>query len=231
VPDNSPTGPFDCVVIIRGGGASADLSGFDTLALAENVAQFPLPIITGIGHDRDESILDMVSHTRVKTPTAAAAFLIDNLKRVLESILDAQNRITLTVSQKISNLKTQISNLQTALPRLFALAITRQRAAIDTLNQRLSASVQRRIVTSRARIETYEQRIPLLAERRLTQERHKIEIVSEKVRMLDPTLLLRRGYSITLHNGRAVRDPRLLQEGDEIETRIEKGTIRSVIKS
>ena len=61
---------FDCVVIIRGGGATSDMSGFDTLALAENVANFPLPIITGIGHDRDESILDMVSHTRVKTPTA-----------------------------------------------------------------------------------------------------------------------------------------------------------------
>ena len=62
--------PFDCVVIIRGGGATSDMSGFDTLALAENVANFPLPIITGIGHDRDESILDMVSHTRVKTPTS-----------------------------------------------------------------------------------------------------------------------------------------------------------------
>ena len=70
---NQQVEDYDCVVIIRGGGATADLSGFDTLLLAENVANFPLPVITGIGHERDESVLDMVSFQRVKTPTAAAA--------------------------------------------------------------------------------------------------------------------------------------------------------------
>ena len=79
---NARIDEFDVVVIIRGGGATTDMSGFDTLALAENVANFPLPIITGIGHDRDECILDMVSYMRVKTPTAAAAFLIDHLSEV-----------------------------------------------------------------------------------------------------------------------------------------------------
>src|SRR5574344_2313568 len=77
---------FDVVVIIRGGGATSDLSGFDTFDLAENVAQFPLPVITGIGHERDDTILDLISNTRVKTPTAAAAFLVDRLKRVLDHI-------------------------------------------------------------------------------------------------------------------------------------------------
>lgn len=81
---------WDCVVIIRGGGATSDLSGFDTLALAENVANFPLPIITGIGHERDESVLDMISFCRVKTPTAAAAFLIDHLTEVYIRVMDAQ---------------------------------------------------------------------------------------------------------------------------------------------
>ena len=90
---NPPPSTFDCVVIIRGGGATSDLSGFDTLALAENVAQFPLPVITGIGHERDESVLDMISHTRVKTPTAAAAFLIENLKRVWDYLQDAQTML------------------------------------------------------------------------------------------------------------------------------------------
>jgi len=77
---------YDCVVIIRGGGATSDLSGFDTLPLAENIANFPLPVITGIGHDRDESVIDLIAHTRVKTPTAAAAFLIDNLKHTADRI-------------------------------------------------------------------------------------------------------------------------------------------------
>ena len=220
---------FDCVVIIRGGGATSDMSGFDTLALAENVANFPIPIITGIGHDRDESILDMVSHTRVKTPTAAAALLIEHLKAVLDALNDAQDRITTLAQQKISNLQSQLSNLQTAIPRILTITLTRQNAAIDSLNQRLSASVQRRIVTERARIEAFEQRIPMLAERRLTQEKHRLEIIEEKTHMLDPTLLLRRGYSITLHNGKAVKDAQSLKPGDEIETRLANGSLHSII--
>ena len=186
VPVDSPTGPFDCVVIIRGGGATSDMSGFDTLALAENVANFPLPVITGIGHDRDECILDMVSHQRVKTPTAAAAFLIDHAQTALDSLNDAQNRMARHAQQRLSQIHLQLSSL--------------------------------------------EQRIPLIAERKLTSERHKLEIMTEQLKALDPTLLLKRGYSITLKDGRAVRDPKTLHPGAQIETRLEKGTIKSLIQ-
>ena len=186
VPVDSPTGPFDCVVIIRGGGATSDMSGFDTLALAENVANFPLPVITGIGHDRDECILDMVSHQRVKTPTAAAAFLIDHAQTALDSLNDAQNRMARHAQQRLSQIHLQLSSL--------------------------------------------EQRIPLIAERKLTSERHKLEIMTEQLKALDPTLLLKRGYSITLKDGRAVRDQKTLHPGDQIETRLEKGTIKSIIQ-
>ena len=199
---------FDCVVIIRGGGATADMSGFDTLALAENVAQFPIPIITGIGHDRDECVLDMVSHTRVKTPTAAAALLIDNLKQVLDTLTDAQQRITRYTQLKLSTLKAQLGNLQSSIPHLLTVIMTRQHTRIDTLAQR----------------------IPLLADRRLTQEKHRLELMSEKVKMLDPSLLLKRGYSITLKDGHVVKDARQVQAGDEIETRLSKGTIKSIIQ-
>ena len=228
---HSQLNTFDCVVIIRGGGATSDMSGFDTLALAENVANFPIPIITGIGHDRDESILDMVSHTRVKTPTAAAALLISHLKAVLDALNDVQSRIVNYCGSKLSTLNSTLSTLQAAIPRILTIALTRQTAAIDSLNQRLTASVQRRIVSEQARIETFEQRIPMLTERRLTQENHRLEIIEEKTRMLDPTLLLRRGYSITLHNGKAVKDAQALNPGDEIETRLSAGTIKSTIKS
>ena len=200
---------FDVVVIIRGGGATADLSGFDTLALAENVAQFPIPIITGIGHDRDESILDMVANTRVKTPTAAAALLIDNLLRVLERLDDASQRITYAVNQRISNQKTKIATMTTLIPTLALRVVSDQRH----------------------RIELLENRLPVAIERRLTNQKHLLESLSIKLQGFDPQLLLSRGYSITLHNGRAVRDPRQLKPGDEIETRVEKGTIHSVVKS
>ena len=201
--------PFDCVVIIRGGGATSDMSGFDTLALAENVANFPIPIITGIGHERDESILDMISHTRVKTPTAAAALLIDHLKGVLETIEGAQSMITHYVQQKLSIANSQLSIKSEAIPRLFSIVKTRQEAKIDALYTRL----------------------PMLIERRLTSERHRLQLMDEKLKALDPTLLLARGYSITMHNGRAVKDASQLPPGAEIETRLAKGTIHSVIKS
>lgn len=183
---NAVSDEFDCVVIIRGGGATSDMSGFDTLALAENVANFPLPIITGIGHERDESILDMISFQRVKTPTAAAEFLISHLSEVLEVINDSQERIT----------------------RLFSIVKTRQEAKIDTLYNQISMILMRNIA----------------------EKRHRLEILEEKTRSLDPQVLLKRGYSITLHNGKAVRDPQQLQKGDEIETKIEKGTIKSIIQ-
>ena len=180
----SLTSRFDVVVIIRGGGATADLSGFDTLALAENVAQFPLPIITGIGHDRDESILDMVSNTRVKTPTAAAALLIDNLRQVLERLNSAQQSISM------------IGHI---------------------------------IIDARHRIEMLQQRLSTAIERIMTNQKHRLSQIELMLKSFDPQLLLSRGYSITLHNGRAVRDPQQLKAGDEIETRVEKGTIRSVV--
>ena len=209
VPDGSPSGPYDCVVIIRGGGATADLSGFDTLALAENVAQFPLPVITGIGHDRDESILDMVANTKVKTPTAAAALLIDNLRQVLERINSAQQHLTTAISTRLSTLNVQLSTLQALIPTL----------------------ALRTIVDQRHRIEMQENRLPVAIERRLTNQKHLLENLSLKLQGFDPKLLLSRGYSITLHNGRAVRDPKQLKVGDEIETKVEHGTIRSVVKS
>ena len=207
--ENSDNPPFDVVVIIRGGGATADLSGFDTLALAENVAQFPLPIITGIGHDRDESILDMIANTSVKTPTAAAALLIDNLLRVQERLDDASQRISYAVNQRINSQKTRIVTLTSLIPTLALRLVSDQRHRTETIANRL----------------------PIAIERRLTTQKHLLESLSIKLQGFDPQLLLSRGYSITLHNGRAVRDPMQLKPGDEIETRVEKGTIHSVIKS
>ena len=206
---NAACDDYDAVVIIRGGGATSDMAGFDTLALAENVANFPIPIITGIGHDRDESILDMVSHTRVKTPTAAAAFLIDHLKTVLD----------------------QLTTLSEAIPKLFSVVKARQEARLDHLYQRILMRVQQRAVTSQADIRHLEQGLLTALQRRLISEHHRLEMLEEKVRALDPTLLLKRGYSITLFNGKAVRDPQALYPGDEIETRLEKGTIYSKFKN
>ncbi len=199
---------YDVVCILRGGGATADLSGFDTLALAENVAQFPLPIITGIGHDRDESILDMISHTRVKTPTAAATLLVDNLLRVLDRIERAQTFVSHFVSDSIHRHQQHISQLATLIPTL----------ALRTVSD------------GRHRIEMLQPRPRLAIERLLTEQKHRLERMALQLQGFDPQILLARGYSITLKDGRAVRDPAQVKPGDEIETRIEKGTFKSIVK-
>ena len=226
---NAVCDDFDVVVIIRGGGATSDMSGFDTLALAENVANFPLPIITGIGHERDESVLDMVSHIRVKTPTAAATFLISHLKEVLDVVEESQNRITRFAQQKLSTLSAQLTTLSEMIPRLFSVVKTRQEARLESLQSRMISEMQQKIVGHQSRLEGFDQRIPILLERKLLSERHRMEMMTEKVKSLDPALLLQRGYSITLKDGKAVRDAAMLKENDIIETRLSKGTIRSKV--
>jgi len=198
---------FDVVCILRGGGATADLSGFDTLALAENVAQFPIPIITGIGHERDESILDMISHTRVKTPTAAAALLVDNLHRILERLEQSEAFISHYVNERIHSQQQRIAQFTTLIPTLALTAISNGRHRIDLL----------------------ESRLPVAIERRLNDQRHRIERYELQLQGYDPQILLARGFSITLKNGLAVRNPDQLQEGDEIETRVEKGSFHAVV--
>lgn len=183
---NNRIDDFDAVVIIRGGGATSDMSGFDTLPLAENVANFPLPIITGIGHDRDECVLDMVSHTRVKTPTAAATLLIIHLCNTLQQVADAENVIAHYALDRLQRHRLQLEHITTLLPHL--------------------------------------------AQRLMTEAHHSLERIQLKLEGYDPQLLLQRGYSITLHNGQIVKSPQDVKSGDEIETRLKQGTIKSIIQ-
>ncbi len=221
---------FDCVVIIRGGGATSDLSGFDTLALAENVANFPIPIITGIGHERDESVLDMVSHTRVKTPTAAAAFLINHLKVVLDLIEDAEQRISSKVRQQMDVQKIQLLHYSQQIPSLFSLVKTRQEACIDRLQNNLLLSISSRLQEEHHLLDIVSHDIQPVLERKILREGHLLELLKEKVEALNPELLLQRGYSITFANGKVVKDGSLMKTGDELETRLAKGTVRSIVR-
>lgn len=199
---------YDCVVIIRGGGATSDMSGFDTLALAENVAQFPLPVITGIGHDRDESVLDMVACIRVKTPTAAAAYLVSHLLKVSDLIDNMNERMVRCATMRIEMQKMRLARLSERLPSVFSLVKVKREAHLDALNSRLITSVRQFF----------------------DRQAHRLDMLGQRAAALDPKLLLSRGYSITIHNGKAVRDKDTLKPGDEIETIFEKGTVKSIVK-
>lgn len=220
---------FDCVVIIRGGGATSDMSGFDTLPLAENVANFPLPVITGIGHDRDESIIDMVAHTRVKTPTAAAALLISRLKATADLIDSCRERVLRAVSRRMETERMRLGRLSERIPTLFSVVRTRHESRLEIMQRRLTAAITRRLTAEHHRVETLTQSLAPLTERHMTAERHRLDMLAQRAKALDPTLLLRRGYSITLHQGRAVRDAGELKPGDEIVTRLATGSITATV--
>lgn len=221
---------FDCVVIIRGGGATADLSGFDTLGLAENVANFPLPIITGIGHERDESILDMVSYQRVKTPTAAAAYLINHLTSTLIRVESAQSTIIDYVKKALEIENMRIKHIGAQIPVLFSIVRTKQEARLESLFQRLFTASKELMKQSDFLLLSLQQRVQPAVRGRLSSEHHRLDVLEHRARLLDPTLLLKRGYSITLHNGKAIHNANDLKIGDTITTLLEIGQIESKVE-
>lgn len=198
---------WDAVVVIRGGGATSDLSDYDSYPLAACVAQHPLPIIIGVGHDRDETVLDHVAHTSVKTPTAAAAFILEHQLEQLSMLRDLQQRIPLAASTRMQGEDRRLALLRQRLPSVVALRLQRE-------HQRLERSSLL---------------LPISASRVLTQEKHRLELLSQRLESLNPELLLKRGYTITLHDGKIVTHASQLVPGQSIVTRLQDGEITSVI--
>lgn len=199
---------WDAVVIIRGGGATSDLSGFDTYMLAANCAQFPLPVITGIGHERDDTVIDSVAHTRVKTPTAAAEFLINHLRITAETLEGYASFIASSVSSRMNAEKIRLQNLAENLPVLMNMRKLHEQYHLSALQERLKTSVINR----------------------LTRENHRLELLQQHVKMASPEQILKRGYTITLKDGKAVTQASRLNTGDELVTRFWKGEVVSEVK-
>lgn len=204
---NAERDNWDVVVIIRGGGATSDLSGFDTYDLAMNCAQFPLPIITGIGHERDDTVLDSVSHTRVKTPTAAAEFLINHLHDTAETLEEFSSTILYIVTNRMEKEKNRLSRMVERIPMQTRLRLKEEHYRQERMMKQLEVVLQTRLV----------------------KENHRLQLVEQQVKAASPEHLLKRGYSITLKNGKAVTDVRTLKEGDELTTRFAKGEIKSIV--
>ena len=199
---------WDVVVIIRGGGATSDLADFESYDLAAAVAQFPIPVIVGIGHERDETVLDFVAHTRVKTPTAAAAFLVDHQREESRLLDDMEMRILGAATMRMQHERQRLDRIASLLPLTFA---------------RMKERVQHRIIL-------LQQRIDAAIRGRMQHERSRLQLIDQHLQSLDPRRLLRLGYSITLCNGRLVRDAAQLKPGDELTTQLEHGTIQSTVK-
>lgn len=205
---NARSDEFDLVVIIRGGGATSDLSGFDTYLLAAACAQFPLPIITGIGHERDDTVLDSVAHTRVKTPTAAAELLI----------------------HRIGEAAGRLEELSARLQQGAYAMLEREQRRLDAIQSRIPALVHRRLSEARFALLTARKDLSQVMRNLLSRQRHRLELLQQRIADNSPEKLLNRGYSITLKDGKAVTDASLLQPGDRLTTRLWKGEVESTVR-
>jgi exodeoxyribonuclease VII large subunit len=221
---------FDCVVIIRGGGATSDLSDFDSYALAAAVAQMPLPVIVGIGHERDETVLDFVAHTRVKTPTAAAAFLIDHEAQQLARLDDLSLSITQHARASIEQAKSTLDHLVVSLPRTFALVSERQSRRLEQLMTRIAQAAQMGVQRPMARLEAMEPLLVQAARFRMQNTQTRLQHLEQRIAALDPSLQLKRGYSLTFTaDGQLVKDASHLRTNDILTTRLATGEIKSKV--
>ena len=205
---NARISEFDVVVIIRGGGAASDLSGFDTYLLAAACAQFPLPVITGIGHERDDTVLDSVAHTRVKTPTAAAELLI----------------------QRVGEAAERLEELSARLQQGAYTLLEQEQRRLVTMQARIPALVHRKLSEARFTLLTARKDLSQVTQNLLSRQRHRLELLQQRVADNSPEKLLSRGYSITLKDGKAVTDASLLQPGDQLTTRLLKGEVQSTVR-
>ena len=220
---------WDVVVIIRGGGATSDLSGFDTYELAANCAQFPIPIITGIGHERDDTVLDCVSHTRVKTPTAAAEYLINHLHDTAKVLEDYASAVLHTISTRMERENTRLNRMVERIPMQTRMRLKEEHYRQERIMKHLEVGLQSRLTKETHCLKMMETRLGIVSQRRLVKEKHRLQLLEQELKAASPENLLKRGYSITLKNDKAVIDASVLQPGDELTTRFAKGEIKSIV--
>lgn len=215
---------FDVVVIIRGGGATVDLASFDSYQLAFNVANFPIPVITGIGHDRDQTVLDHVAHTSVKTPTAAAALLIDTLAEQLQRIIDLQEEIKDSITQRMNDERQRLQRFGNAV-RNTHVTLTQQINRLDLLSQKIQSYAQQRILQEKSGLNIISQTIQMHTKQRMQREKDKLDYFDKTIKMAQPDNILKRGFSITRLNGHAVKSAASVPEGSTLKIQTADGEL------
>lgn len=220
---------FDCVVIIRGGGSTSDLNSFDDYNLAAHVAQFPLPVVVGIGHERDVTILDYVACRRVKTPTAAAELLIGCGVEALARIDELRETIVSIAREYITEAQLQMQYLTSTIPLVAGNIVERNRTRLQHIMQIVPLTAQSRIAQGNERLLFFLKQMQQASAQTIMREKMRLTAIYEKVQILSPQNTLRRGYSLTTVNGHAVTDASQLAAGDTITTHLANGTVTSTI--
>ena len=217
-------------MIIRGGGSTSDLNSFDSYDLGANIAQFPLPIITGIGHDRDVTIPDMVSKMHVKTPTAAAAFLVQCGAAQLERIKLLTETIATTSREAVAHSREQLAYYGNFIPMAVQKLIETSRLSLSNYAQSIPLVLKSRLGNERVGLRHKQDAIKLAVVTAMDRQRLLLSSLDDKVSLLSPQNTLNRGYSLTRYNGHVVTSVEGLAAGSRIETTLKDGKVTSVIE-
>jgi exodeoxyribonuclease VII large subunit len=218
---------FDVVVIIRGGGAQSDLNCFNSYWLAAHICQFPLPVLTGIGHEQDETIADLVAHTRLKTPTAVAEFIISIYQQADENIKELSMALFDIVSEKVSVEKERLNEFMLTLKPAVKEILAAGLANLRFLGVNFTGAVKQLLVKESGAIKLSSVHVSALIKEYLVNKKHTLDMLNRKNNYLDPFLILKRGYSVTYYNGKALKNPSCVPRDEVIETKLAEGTIKS----
>ena len=221
---------FDVVALLRGGGATSDLNSFDSYLLAANCAQFPLPILTGIGHERDDTVVDLVAHTRLKTPTAVAEFLITRMDQAAQTVEELQQTMTQSASVRLLQEKQRLQSYATRLPALVGQRMERNRTLLHQLGAKLPTMAQGFVERKRAMVDRLVMQLRNATTTHLAEKQRFLQLQEQFVRMASPDYILRRGYSLTLREGKIIKRAEELHVGEELTTRFMDGEVKSIIK-
>ena len=220
---------FQLVVIIRGGGATSDLQAFDSEQLAERCANFPLPIITGIGHLRDETILDLVAHKNLKTPTAVAEYIISRTLELDMYLLELGDRIQKSVILRLEQEKNRLTSLSAYIPQYALRLLTASDNKLTALQHRIELKTADFIAKNRLLLDRKSDQLSAIVNQQLQQQQNNLKLIETKLQLLDPQQLLRKGYSFTTHNGKLITSITQLASGDTITTTLADGTVDSIV--
>lgn len=242
---------YDAVAIIRGGGSKNDLSWFDNYNIAYMVTQFPLPVISGIGHERDESIVDMVAHTRMKTPTAVANFIIDynaqfeeQVDSTSSEIFDIAKEFLMGSEMYLNNMTMSIMKIRTLLSkhsercdRIMSeirtglnVRMKEEDMKLNMIGNKLETSPKRLISEQESHLNGIKELISRTTKHRIEKANEKLSFLEHRLTLNDPRTILKRGYSITRINGKVVTNDLETNEGDIMETLLYDGKVTSVVK-
>lgn len=225
--EDSKSKKFDAVVFIRGGGAQSDLLPFDQFNLAHAVARFPIPVITGIGHLRNESIVDMVAHTSTKTPTRAAELIIGHNRSFEEEIMSLRELITLRTNALLTKNHRKLDHISAILTNGTLQLLNTNGNQLNRILERISSGSAKYVKSEQQQLDEAQRNFKGLSERFLDRQKHRIDLLQERVKNLSPENVLKRGYAMIRKKDQLVVSAKQIKAGDEVQIIMHDGEINT----